>query len=79
MTDKKRQRKSETEREGDSERESEEVYIPYLSYSAEQLFPAPRRIKTYLQNTMANKNLNAMAILNIERYTTKFIEANRME
>ena len=53
--------------------------IPTSSCSAERSFSALRRIKTYLRNTMAEKQLSAVAILSIERETTNFIEANRME
>ena len=53
--------------------------IPATSCSAERSFSALRRIKTYLRNTMKDERLSAVAILNIERDTTNFIEANHME
>ena len=53
--------------------------IPATSCSAERSFSALRRIKTYLRNTMKEERLSAVAILNIERETTNFIEANHMD
>ena len=55
------------------------VTIPSTSCSAERSFSALRRIKTYLRNSMKEDRLSAVAILNIERETTNFIEANRMD
>ena len=52
--------------------------IPATSCSAERSFSALRRIKTYLRNRLGDEQLSAVAILNIERETTNFIEANRM-
>ena len=53
--------------------------IPATSCSAERSFSALRRIKTYLRNRTKEERLSAIAILNIERETTNFIEANHME
>ena len=49
------------------------------SCSAERSFSALRRIKTYLRNRMKDERLSAVAILNIERETANFIEANHMD
>ena len=53
--------------------------IPATSCSAERSFSALRRIKTYLRNTTGEERLSAIAILNIEREATNFVEANCME
>ena len=53
--------------------------IPTSSCSAERSFSALRRIKTYLRNTIGDERLSAVAILSIERETTNFIKASRME
>ena len=53
--------------------------IPATSCSAERSYSALRRIKMYLRNTMKEERLSAVAILNIERENTNFIEANRMD
>ena len=53
--------------------------IPTSSCSAERSFSALRRIKTYLRDTIGDERLSAVAILSIERETTNFIEASRME
>ena len=52
--------------------------IPATSCLAERSFSALRRIKTYLRNRLSEERLSAVAILNIERETTNFIEANKM-
>ena len=49
------------------------------SCSAERSFSALRRIKTYLRNRMKDERLSAVVILNIERETANFIEANHMD
>ena len=53
--------------------------IPTTSCSAERSFSALRRIKTYLRNRISEERLSAVAILNIEREATNYIEANHME
>ena len=53
--------------------------IPATSCSAERSFSALRRIKTYLRNSMKEERLSNVAILNIERKTTNFIEMNHMD
>ena len=42
-------------------------------------FSALCRIKTDLRNCMKEERLSAVAILNIERETTNFVEANHMD
>ena len=53
--------------------------IPATSCSAERSFSALRGIKTYLRNSMKEERLSNVAIINIERKTSNFIEKNHMD
>ena len=72
-------KKKKEKREGKGGKGKNFNLIPTSSCSAERSFSALRRIKTYLRNTIGDERLSAVAILSIERETTNFIKASRME